>query len=837
MKTKITLFGREQLCSFFFLLLFLLMLIPSICQAETDPKTGLNYDIDSKKEVSIEGISQIPDNGKIVIPDTIDNMPVTSIAMYAFFGKTNLSSVTIPACVVTIGYAAFYNCTNLSEVVFAKGSKLTNIPDDAFYGTALSSINLPDAITSIGDNAFYGTTLESINIPSSVISIGNDAFNSTLKEVIFAKDSKLETIGDEAFAFASMKQIIIPASLKKLGNSAFYKCTNLSEVVFAEGSKLTNIPDAAFQGTALSSINLPDAITSIGDHAFAGTTLESIKIPACVVTIGNAAFYKCTNLSEVVFAEGSKLTNIPDAAFQGTALSSINLPDAITSIGDYAFTFTSMKQIIIPASLKKLGNAAFACCQKLREIIFEKGCQLTEIPEEAFSTNEQLSEVVIPAHVTTIAKSAFAQTGLKKVTFDEGCKLSYIGKQAFFSTSLDDIIIPESVITIDDKAFSWSKVKKVLFAENSKLSSIGDEAFSGNSFETISLPSSVTSIGDEAFSKCDNLTTIYIEGTTPPEMGVDVFAKEDGSWIKPFEYIYVPMSYVDVFKSATSWEAYARFVKARTYGIDGANYSIPSRSYQAGEIVYSLLSETKEGDYSTFCMPFDINMEKMSCKGKIGQVYELGDSIIHYTGNNTELQDCYVFKMKELNNKTIPAGTPFIVKWLANDNIGEIFHNDNPVKVGENGSWPIPEPQKALTVVDWDGVNQDKPIYEGIKISQNAYFSTPSSIKTLYSLYSSNSVVGFYHIDINDETLNPAFSWYLAACDNQGSPLSAPIQLRLFDLNTLTGIVHITNTENDAKKKKHGVFTLNGLKISNKSSFDGLSKGIYIIDGKKVVIK
>lgn len=426
---------------------------------------------------------------------------------------------------------------------------------------------------------------------------------------------------------------------------------------------------------------------------------------------------------------------------------------------------------------------------------------------------------------------------MKKVTFAEESKLSYIGEEAFFSTSLDDLIIPESVITIDDKAFSCSKVKNVLFAENSKLSSIGDEAFSQNSIETISLPSSVTSIGDEAFSKCNNLTTVYFEGTTPPKMGVDVFAKEDWSWTKPFKFIYVPMSYVDVFKSATSWEAYASFVKARTYGIDGANYSIPSKSYQAGEIVYSLLSETKEGDYSTFCMPFDINLEETSCKGKIGQVYELGDSIIHYTGNNTELQDCYVFKMKELNNKTIPAGTPFIVKWLANDNIGEIFHNENPVKVGENGSWPIPEPQKALTVVDWDGVNQDKPINEGIKISQNAYFSTPSSIKTLYSLYSSNSVVGFYHIDINDETLNPAFSWYLAACDNQGSPLSAPIQLRLFDLNTLTGIVHITNTENDAKKKKHGVFTLNGLKISNKSSFDGLSKGIYIIDGKKVVIK
>ena len=567
----------------------------------------------------------------------------------------------------------------------------------------------------------------------------------------------------------------------------------------------------------MSSITLPDAITSIGNSAFGGTTLESINIPSSVISIGNHAFNLLDNptLKEVIFAKDSKLE----------------------TIGDYAFAFATMKQITIPASLKKLGNSAFSCCHKLREIKFEEGCQLTEIPEQAFSVDENVSEIVIPAHVTTIAKRAFENTGLKKVTFAEGSKLSYIGEEAFFSTSLDDLIIPESVITIDDKAFSCSKVKNVLFAENSKLSSIGDEAFSQNSIETISLPSSVTSIGDEAFSKCNNLTTVYFEGTTPPKMGVDVFAKEDWSWTKPFKFIYVPMSYVDVFKSATSWEAYASFVKARTYGIDGANYSIPSKSYQAGEIVYSLLSETKEGDYSTFCMPFDINLEETSCKGKIGQVYELGDSIIHYTGNNTELQDCYVFKMKELNNKTIPAGTPFIVKWLANDNIGEIFHNDNPVKVGENGSWPIPEPQKALTVVDWDGVNQDKPIYEGIKISQNAYFSTPSSIKTLYSLYSSNSVVGFYHIDINDETLNPAFSWYLAACDNQGSPLSAPIQLRLFDLNTLTGIVHITNTENDAKKKKHGVFTLNGLKISNKSSFDGLSKGIYIIDGKKVVIK
>ena len=749
MKTKITLFGREQLCSFFFLLLFLLMFIPSICQAETDPETGLNYEIDSKKEVSIKGISQIPDNGKIVIPATINDMPVTSIAMYAFMDKTNLSSVTIPACVVTIGNSAFYECTNLSEVVFAEGSKLTNIPDAAFQGTALSSINLPDAITSIGNYAFAGTTLESINIPACVISIGNFAFNlNTLKEVIFAKDSKLETIGN---------------------------------------------------------------------YAFAGTALESINIPSSVISIGNSAFVQDSDnstLKEVIFAKDSKLE----------------------TIGDYAFYYASMKQIIIPASLKKLGNSAFLCCFKLREIIFEKGCQLTEIPENAFNMDGKLSEVVIPVRVTTIAKGAFAGAGLKKVTFVEGCKLSYIGKEAFLSTSLDDITIPESVITIDDKAFFFSNVKNVLFAKNSKLTSIGDEAFSSSSIETISLPSSVTSIGDEAFSNCNNLTTIYIEGTTPPEMGVDVFAKEDWSWIKPFEYIYVPMSYVDVFKSATSWEAYARFVKARTYGIDGANYSIPSRSYQAGEIVYSLLSETKEGDYSTFCMPFDINLEETSYNEKIGKVYELGDSIIHYTGNNTELQDCYVFKMKELNNKTIPAGTPFIVQWLANDNIGELFHNDNPINVGENGSWPIPEPQKDLTVVDWDGVTQDRPINGGIKISQNAYFSTPSSIKTLYSLYSSNSVVGFYHNDINDETV-PAFSWYLGVSDNQGNPLSAPIRLKLFDLNTLTGIVHIANTENDVKKKKHGVFTLNGLKISNKSSFDGLSKGIYIIDGKKVVIK
>lgn len=126
--------------------------------------------------------------------------------------------------------------------------------------------------------------------------------------------------------------------------------------------------EAFYYCTALTSVIIPEGVTSIGDYAFAGCTgLKSITIPASVESIGKGAFTGCTALEEIKFADGSKLTSIADYAFDKcTALASINLPEGLESIGTVAFRDCSaLTSVKTPASLKSIGDMAFYNCEGL----------------------------------------------------------------------------------------------------------------------------------------------------------------------------------------------------------------------------------------------------------------------------------------------------------------------------------------------------------------------------------------------------------------------------------------------------------------------------------------
>ncbi len=186
---------------------------------------------------------------------------------------------------------------------------------------------------------------------------------------------------------------------------AFYGCSSLTSITIPNG--VTSIGNATFSGcSSLMSITLPNSVTSIGNATFSGcSSLMSITLPNSVTSIGNATFYDCSSLTSITIGKG--VTSIGEYAFRGcSSLTSITLPNSVTSIGNSAFYgCSSLTSIAIPNSVTSIGGSALYGCSGLMSITIGKG--VTSIGEYAFRGCSSLTSVTIPNSVTSIGSSAF----------------------------------------------------------------------------------------------------------------------------------------------------------------------------------------------------------------------------------------------------------------------------------------------------------------------------------------------------------------------------------------------------------------------------------------------
>ena len=119
-----------------------------------------------------------------------------------------------------------------------------------------------------------------------------------------------------------------------IGNSAFENCGSLTSITIPES--VTSIEDFAFSCTSLTSITIPESVTSIGDGAFEYTSLTSITIPESVTTIGDSVFKSCDSLASITIP--GSVTTIGNSAFEScSSLASITIPESVTAIGDSVF--------------------------------------------------------------------------------------------------------------------------------------------------------------------------------------------------------------------------------------------------------------------------------------------------------------------------------------------------------------------------------------------------------------------------------------------------------------------------------------------------------------------
>jgi hypothetical protein len=235
----------------------------------------------------------------------------------------------------------------------------------------------------------------------------------------------------------------------------------------------------AFQGcTSLTSITIPNSVTSIGDSAFAYTKVNNVIIPNSVINIGQQVFEGCSSLSNITI--GNNVQSIGGSCFLDSAISSIVFPDSVTSVG----------------------AGMFEGCSSLKNVIFGNG--ITSIPGSFFYGCLLLSQVTFGSGVTTIGAYTFYQcTSLKKINIPN--KLTTIPNYAFYRSGLEELNIPENVTSIGDHAFEEC-----------------------NSLKTVTIGKGQKSLGNYSFTLSPNLTRMNFLGNLR-DISISSFAFGDGN--------------------------------------------------------------------------------------------------------------------------------------------------------------------------------------------------------------------------------------------------------------------------------------------------------------------
>lgn len=261
------------------------------------------------------------------------------------------------------------------------------------------------------------------------------------------------------------------------------------------------------------------------------------------------------------------------------------------------------------------------------------------------------------------------------------------------------------------------------------------------------------------------------------------------------------------------------------------NEAVETTYYPAGNLSYQRTVDT-EGEYATLCLPFSVNLSQTN--GQFENVYVPMNQMIHLTANQSDGKEHFILMLKkQAANAVIAAGTPMLVK-LA-DNNKEINLKNSAAVTWTQSAKPA---TTSMTVIDWDGVSGLMTENDNFSISYTSSYQSVNAAEQsgLYT-FNANGTFG----PQKTGTLNP-FRLFLNVADN-GSSVSAPalysISIGVSDGST-TGISEIINSKSEQEagvpaSLRGFVFDLSGRKVGTDAQVKNLPKGVYILNGKKIV--
>ena len=739
--------------------------------------------------------------------------------------------------------------------------------------TAITSIVIESGVTSIGNNAFRAcTALTSVTIPASVTSIGKWAFYYCTGLPTIDIPNGVETIDNYAFYHCtSLSAVTIPASVTRIGQYAFYDCTNLARAILPTG--LTIIDNCAFQQcTSLASVFIPASVTKVGQGAFNGcTSLATITILtksltefgsnafdnnaegrkiyafASYLTTLNASQSSWKNYGISAFpADGSHGTNIKyslfDCDFDDTketlvisgsgdmernlsstfkdnekTFTNVIIENGVTNIGSSAFSeCTYLASVTIPNGVTSIGSSAFYDCVSLTSVTIPNS--VTSIGHSAFGRCTSLSSVTIPNSVTSFEDFAFYKSGLTSVTIASG--VTSIGGGAFEDcVSLTSVTIPNSVTSIGGGAFENCRVLTSVTIPNS-VTNIGLGAFEGCvSLTSVTIPASVTSIEDYTFCDCTSLTSVTIpnsvtsigrqafyECTSLTSITIPASVTSIGKYAfigcTSLSSVTIPASVTsigdDAFKICNNLTTVTIYAPSLTeYGNGAFNDNGSGRKIY----VFSDCVETYKSEWSKYANAIEA-IPALAVRDAGG---ELGSWCTYYNG---------------LADVTVAEGTT--VYTAKQNNAGGVTLTETGSRVIKRGEAVLLK--SADDVVLSSAADSGTGTYTDNELKGVDCETAQDANTTYYVLSKVNGVFGFYKLK---NTVNlGANKAYLAVAT---PPSLAPAYFG-FD----EGTTNILNTDFTDNTDKAGAwYTLDGRKLQGMPT----QKGLYIVNGKKIVIK
>lgn len=367
------------------------------------------------------------------------------------------------------------------------------------------------AVESSDSYAAIDATFEgAIKIPSSIL-YKNRYYNVT-------------AIGSNAFTSCNITSVVIPNTITSIGSGSFMNCTHLTSITIP--NSVITIGSSAFEGCYnLLSLSLPESVTTIYDKAFYGCSgLTSMYIPKTITSFGSKPFAGCTGELTLNCDIPSRY---PDKyitpVLSDSEFSSIIIDDDVKQIGDYAFyQLTTLHSITFGSGVTSVGSCAFKDCTNLTYVNttdLSAWCKISFGGDEAnplsfthclYCNGILLTDLVIPDEVTSIGAYAFwGCTNLTSVTIPSG--VTSINGFAFSGCSnITSVSIPNTVKNLSYDVFQNCSNLTTVTIPNG-ITSISSRLFDGcSNLTSINIPESVTSIESGAFNNCTALTRVEI---------------------------------------------------------------------------------------------------------------------------------------------------------------------------------------------------------------------------------------------------------------------------------------------------------------------------------------